>query len=264
MFQVPTNCPSCGFELEMDGGYLKCCGPTCPAQVVGSLNRWVGKLRILNIGNALIQALVDAGRVSDISGLYRLEESWLREFEIDGRKVGGNARRVVASLNAARDIPVDMFVGSLGIPLCGRKMVSILVDAGYDDLSKLAKVTTAQMEAVPGFGAERARSFRAGFDACRSLMLQIMASGVDVIAPVRAVATGDAMAGQAVCFTGVRDKEASAAIVDQGGKIASGVSKNTTLLVAKNPASTSGKAKKARALGIEIISQAEMRSRLGL
>jgi NAD-dependent DNA ligase len=65
-----------------------------------------------------------------------------------------------------------------------------------------------------------------------------------------------------VCFTGVRDKALEASIAAAGGSIKSSVSKNVTILVCKDPSSTSGKAQKARSLGIEVIGLEDMRQRV--
>ena len=269
-FTTPTSCPTCGYTLEMckgltgaEGEYLMCYGPDCGARVIGMILRWVEKVNILHLGEALVRALVEAGVISDIAGLYGLDETELANFEIDGRRFGGNAKRVIASLNNSRTMPVDLFVGSLGINLVGRKMVSLLVDAGYDDLNKLASVTEAEMASVPGFGAGRAAAFRAGFEERKPLMLHILASGVQIIKPVKVAATGSSMTGQAVCMTNFRDADMAAKIVAEGGRIASGVSRNTTLLVNGKPAKTTGKVKNALDLGVEILTVDEMWTRLG-
>ena len=62
---------------------------------------------------------------------------------------------------------------------------------------------------------------------------------------------------QKICFTGFRNKEWEAIVEENGGEIASGVTKNTTILVTKDTTSTGSKITKAQALGIEIISQEE-------
>ena len=69
---------------------------------------------------------------------------------------------------------------------------------------------------------------------------------------------GDGLAGEKICMSGFRDKDMAAAIEAQGGTVQSGVSGKTTLLVTKDPNSTTGKPKKARELGIKIISIEEM------
>ena len=62
---------------------------------------------------------------------------------------------------------------------------------------------------------------------------------------------------------GVVTAAMSEAIEEQGGAVKSGVSKNLNILVCKDPNSTSGKAVKARKLGVEIITPDEMWNRLG-
>jgi len=70
------------------------------------------------------------------------------------------------------------------------------------------------------------------------------------------------LAGVSVCMTGFRDAAMEAAIVAAGGIVASGVSKHLGLLVAKDPRTASGKAQKARELGIPVLGIAEMNARL--
>jgi len=228
------------------------------------MKRWISKTGVLHFGDGLLSCVVDADLAGTIGDLYRLKEADVAALSDDGRRVGGRAKRALDSLAGKRELTLDYFVGSLGIPLVGRKMTLLLMEGGIDTLSKMGKATPEEMAAVPGFGPERAASFREGFDKRKGLMVDILAAGVQITEPVVVAVTGSGMAGEAVCFTGVRDQEAEAAIIAQGGTIASGVSKNTTLLVAKDPSSTSGKAKKARELGLAILDQAGMRARLGL
>jgi DNA ligase (NAD+) len=262
-FTTPTECPKCAHPLETEGAYLVCNGLNCSSQVLGSILRWIGKLNILNFGGAQVRALIEAGLVNTIPDLYRLTEQQIRDCEMDGRKIGGNAKRILASLEKSKELTLAQMVGSLGIPLCGRKMVSLLVDAGIDSLSKMASSSISDLEAVPGFGSGRAEAFRKGFDERRELIVHIIAVGVQIKQPELVEVTGSALAGDRVCFTGVRDKDAEAAIVAQGGEIASGVSKTTTILVCKDPSSNTGKAKKARTLGLDIITLDELWVRLG-
>ena len=262
-FFIPGSCPACDSNLEMHGEYLVCRSEDCPAQTLGALKRWVSKVGVLHFGEALLTAVVDAGMVETIPDLYRLDADAVGALEVDGRRVGGSAKRALDSLHAKKDLPLDLLVGSLGIPLVGRKMARLLVDAGINNLDLMASATEDQMAAIAGFGPGRAKSFREGFDARKDLIEGILAAGVTLAAPVVVEQTSDVMAGQAVCFSGVRDKDAEAAIVAAGGRIASGVSKNTTLLVLKDVASASSKAKKARDLGIEVIGIDDLWSRLG-
>ena len=70
------------------------------------------------------------------------------------------------------------------------------------------------------------------------------------------------LSGQTFVFTGFRSKELEKQIAEQGGKMGSSVSKNTSYLVADDPSSTSGKAAKARENGVNIISVDQLKELL--
>ncbi len=265
-FNPPDGCPSCGGSLCFEGEYLTCPSDDCPAQKTGDIRRWVRKLGILHLGRKLVDALCEAGMVHTIPDLYQLRsrQAEIENLMLEGRRVGRAAQRALDELDRKREITLDLFVGSLGIPLIGRKMILLLVQNGFDDLDKMSKASVSQLAAVPGFGQNKAVAFRKGFDGRKDLISSILESGVSIVQAEDPEILGDSMSGQAVCFTGVRDKEAEAAIVAQGGTVVKGVSKNTTLLVCKDVGSSSSKAKKARTLGIEIIDRDTIRSRVGL
>jgi len=265
-FLRPVDCPHCATRLETVGEYLLCPNSDgCGAQTIGAMRRWIKKVGVLHFGDALLTAVVEAGLASSIGDLYALTAAEVGNLMLDGRRVGGAADRALASLHSHKELDLATFVGSLGIDLCGRRMVKKLVDAGFTDLSALASAPVAKLAAVPGFGEGKAKAFRAGFDARRNAIIGILANGVKIkphVAPV--VSAGGALSGVAVCFTGVRDKALEAAIVAAGGRVASSVSKNVTILVAKDVHSTSGKTKKARSIGVEIITLSDMRTRAGM
>jgi DNA ligase (NAD+) len=262
--ETPHECPECHTLLTMNGEYLCCPNDTdCPAQTLGAMRRWIKKVGVLHFGDAMLKAVVDAGMVSTIPDLYWLDATKVAALDMDGRRVGGAAVRALHSLNSLKTLPLETYVGSLGIDLCGRRMVRKLVAAGMTDLNALATATVQELSAVPGFGQDKAEAFREGFDARREIIIGLHAVSVTP-APYEAPAapTGSTLAGQAVCFTGVRDKALEASIAAAGGLIKSSVSKNVTILVCKDPSSTSGKAQKARNLGIEVIGLDEMRQRV--
>ena len=64
---------------------------------------------------------------------------------------------------------------------------------------------------------------------------------------------GSSLSNLSVCFTGVRDAELQKHIEDNGGKVVSGVSKNTTHLVVDDLNTSSSKAKKAKELNIKLL-----------
>ena len=262
-FEAPTVCPVCAAPCEMQGEYLVCLGFDCPAQILGGITRWLGKVGVLHFGDSMVAAAVEAGILNSLGDLYRVTEQQLSDLYMDGRKVGGAARRAYESLHACKEMPVETFLGSLGINLCGRRMVGMLVEAGFDDLEKLRAASLFDLSVVPGFGPVKAVAFHYGLQEKKEVIEDLLAAGVVIKKPeAKKAPSGSRMKGVSVCFTGVRDAALEARIVEEGGEIKSGVSRGLTLLVCKDPNSTSSKSQKARELGTEVISLQDMRSRV--
>jgi len=243
----------------MEGEFLVCPNEdTCPAQVAGAIKTWVRKIGLKGVGTTLIDTLCEQGILKDAADLYTLDKGELADVLMDGRRVGGTADTVVDELHDKKDLALHVFVGSLNIPLCSRSTCKTIVDAGFDTLEKMDDATVAQIEAIPGMGHGRAMSFVSGLASKAEVITRLLNNGVAIKAP----ATG-AMKGLNVCMTGFRDSDMGDAIEDQGGTLKGSVSKNTNILVAQDPKSNSGKAKKARQYGVEILSPDEMWDRLG-
>lgn len=261
-FVPPTQCPACYSPLIMKGEYLLCRSEDCPAQILGGVTRWLGNTGVLHFGGAMAEAAIEAGLIECLGDLYRISEAQLADLEMEGRKVGGAARRAYANLQASKEVSLTDMVGSLGIDLCGRRIVEMLVDAGFNSLEKLGGASLADLEGVRGLGVVKAKAFKDGFEAKKPVILDLLAAGVTVKKPEVIKPTGAKMAGISVCFTGVRDAALEAAIVAEGGEIKSGVSKGLSILVCKDPGSASSKSQKARELGTEVVSLQDMWARV--
>lgn len=257
---VPTQCPSCDSKLSMDGAYLVCTNhDACPAQQSGAIKRWVKKLDIKGWGNAIIESLCESGMVENIADLYKLSVDQLAEHSIGGKRVGkSKAQTVLKNLHAKKVLPLGDFVGSIGIDMWGRSMCQLLVDAGYDTLDKMEVASVHDLAAVSGVGDIMARAFVEGFRHYGSSMAAILIAGVEIKAPV----VGGSLEGKSFCFTGIRNRELEDRIKDAGGAVKSGVGRGLSFLVAKNPKSTSGKAKKASDYGVPVIGLADVEDML--
>lgn len=265
-FHPPVHCPECQAALIMKGEYLICPNSDgCPAQVSGAIKRWITKVGILHFGDTLVEMLCETGKIETIADLYELDPKDVAQMGMGGRMVGGTAAKAFSNLHAAKTIPLHVFVGSLGIELIGRSMAKTIADAGFDTLNKMSKATPAQIAAIPGVGQTKADAFCDGF---WDLLDRGTITGLLKHITVAAKATGG-LSNMSVCFTDIRDKQAEREIEAQGGTVKGSVSKDLTILVAKDPINgTSSKAQTARkyqAAGqaIEIISLDEMWDRLG-
>jgi DNA ligase (NAD+) len=241
----------------MDGEYLVCPNVDCPAQISGSIKIWVTKLGLKGWGSSIIDTLCDQGVINDAADLYELDQGLLEDIQMDGRKVGATAGIILNELHSKKTISLHVFVGSLGIPLCGRSTAKTIVDAGYDTLEKFLDMTATQIASIPGMGQGRAQSLYQGLRDKRDVINRLLQNGVVIQPPAQGF-----LKGLSVCMTGFRDADMARAIEAAGGTIKDSVSKDLAILVAKDPKSTSGKPQKARKYGVEIIGVEEMWERL--
>lgn len=252
---VPLACPSCLSPTSQNGEYLVCTNPVCPAQVSGAIKRWVQKLDVKDFGDTLIDALCASGMVRTVADLYSLDIERVAKLTFESGRVCGltTARLALKNLDAKRELPIDVLVGSMGIPLWGRSMVKLLVEAGFDSLDKLRNAKLERLSDVPGVGPTRALAFVNGVSACWNVLMDLLAAGVTVAKPP----TGR-LKGTTMCMTGFRDGALVAAFEAAGGSVKGSVGRGLTYLVAIDPSVESGKLDKARRLGTSVVSRDDM------
>lgn len=255
----PTACPCCHGATTQDGEYLVCRNDDCAAQVTGAIRRWVSKIGVLHFGDALIEAMVDSGLVSDVADLYTVDPAKVALLEMDGRRVGGAADRAFASLRDKMTLPLHTFLGSLGLsPLIGRSMVQTIMDGGFHTLADMRAAYPAQIGNIAGVGPTKAVAFVTGLKAKEALIDKLLASGVSI-----KTATGG-LVGQTFCLTGFRDATLAQAIEAQGGTVKDSASKGLTYLVALDPNGNSTKLQAARKNGTLVIGKADAYKLAGL
>lgn len=155
------------------------------------------------------------------------------------------------------EIPLYVLMGShhaFGRGVGVRKMKK-LYEAFNGDMSKCASIS--QIVAVDGFEEKTARKIQAGYEPFLDFLRQV--NHIVTIAPFVAKKQGH-LTGKTFVFTGFRSKELEDKIVEAGGTMGSSVSSKTTYLVTAEPNSTSGKAVKARDLGVTVIGQDELKA----
>lgn len=251
--KAPKHCPECHGATQFDGENLVCTNTAvCPAQIKGRIKNWIKELNLLEWGDTLVEKLVDSGKVSDVSDLYLLKVDDIANLDRLGEKT---AKKVLEILDANKEVPLEVFLGALSIPMIGQSTIKAIMNAGCDSLEKFGQLGSAQFEQVPGVGPTKAKSLADGLAANQKLILRILDNGVKI--KVRATGT---LTGKSVCFTGsmqtkrpVLEKMAA----DAGADVKGSVGKGLTYLVIADPNSTSSKAVAARKLGTTLISEDE-------
>jgi DNA ligase (NAD+) len=268
LVELPARCPICESPVARDDdrAVARCSGGLlCLAQRRETLRHFASRraLDIQGLGEKVIDQLVDRDLVRAPADIFRLTVSQLAELDRMGEK---SAEKLVAAIARSRMTTLPRFLYALGIRDVGEATAAALA-THFGDLPPLRCAGEDEFQAVPDIGSVVARHLVEFFGNASSARMvdELLAAGLSWPPVVRAApeASGP-LAGETVVVTGAlgdmsRD-EAHARIRAAGGKVASSISRNTTLLVAGEKAGS--KLAKAQALGIAIIGVEEFLSRL--
>lgn len=249
--QSPRHCPECKHIVTLVGENLMCHNTlSCPAQVVGRIKNWVKDLNILEWGDTLVEKLVQSGKVTTVADLYKLTVADLSSIDRMGQK---SAQKCYDLLWESADVPLEIFIGGLSIPMIGSSTIKLIMNAGCDTLEKFGQLGAIQFESVPGVGPVKARSLADGLVANQKVVLDLLANGVTIKGITQGKLTGTRIAITGSTKTKRADLEKF--IIDNGGENKTSVGKLCTHLVIADVNSTSAKAVMARKLGIKLIDE---------
>jgi DNA ligase (NAD+) len=265
-YHLPTHCPVCGFDVDHPEGeaMARCTNATCPAQRRERVRHFCsrGAMDIEGIGDVLAFALVDAGLVDDVSGLYHLDAERLATLPRMGEKTIANVLHNIAG-SKSRGLARLLF--ALGIRMVGSQNAAILA-GDFGSMEALMAASEAELMQSEGIGAQIAASVVLFFaqEPNRAMIERLRAAGVDLTAPKRERTPAGPLAGLTLVLTGtlpaLTREEATELIVAAGGKVSSAVSKKTSYVVAGDEAGT--KLAKAEALGIAVLDEDGLRALL--
>lgn len=253
---IPTDCPVCGSKAVREEGEAvrRCVNASCPAQVKERLAHFCSRdaMDIEGVGPALIDQLVDAGLVKDVSDLYGLKETDLLTLEGVGEK---SAKNVLDAVKASADKDLSRVLHALGTRHVGRTTASLLADR-FGSMDELMAADLDELSRVEGVGsvvAQSVRDFMAD-EGNRALLSRLAKAGLRMEASRR---TDGPLKGKTFLFTGemrsMSRADAGAAVESLGGRVGSSVTKATDyVVVGQDPGS---KAEKARKLGKTMLDE---------
>ncbi len=276
-FEFPTNCPACGALAVRDEGEVdwRCGGGlTCEAQAVERLRHFVSRnaFDIEGLGEKQISAFHDAGVVEEPAHIFRLQERIeekdrkpLRDWEGWGETSAAN---LFAAIEERRGIALDRLIYSLGIRHVGQGNAKLLARRYETKENFEAAVFGDSLEElldVDGIGGKVAKALLAFFaDDHNKSVWTALVKELQVQDMARAAATSP-VAGQTLVFTGTLEMtsraEAKARAEAMGAKVSGSVSAKTDMVIAG--AAAGSKLKKAQALGVKVIDEAEWLALIG-
>ncbi len=265
-FAAPRTCPECGTAVvRLDGEVaVRCPNERCPARHLEELIHFTarGAMDIRGLSEQRVRQLLEAGLISDPATLYALTEDVLAPLPRLGEK---SAQQLVTAIAASKAQPLSRLLFGLGIPDVGEETAKLLARR-FGTVNALRDASTEEVEGIHGVGPSIAASVVRWFAAAenRALLKALAAHGVNTTEPLRAEAEG-ALLGKKIVITGTLPSlgrsEAKELVEGAGGKVTDSVSKNTDFVVVG--ADAGSKLDKAKALGVEVIDEAELLRRIG-
>ncbi len=279
-FTVPKKCPVCGKPtrvVESDTGTktLVCTNEACPARELRKIMRFVSKdgLDIDGLAGETLAKFINCGWIKSPVDVYRLGQHWddIAALEGFGARSADNVRDAIEKARTRSGVQILV---ALSIPLCGRDVAKRLLGA-YSIEELFAKGEEAAKKPdgadafahIDGIGPGKSAAFVAWCGDTRNIAL-VNDLLSEVTPLVEKVPAGGRCQGVTFVITGdvhtFKNRDAFKAYVEsQGGKVSGSVSGKTNFLVNNDAASTSGKNKKAKDLGIPIITEDEFIARFG-
>lgn len=255
IFRIPEACPTCGGPVEEDGSFLFCRSKSCPAKLSGSVKVWVSRLGLLHWGDSLIDTLTDQNNpsVTTLADLYRLSIDDIAMCS-SGLKF---AKKCYDTLHANKRIKLELLLSALNIPNLGFSTASDIVQAGFTTIDSVLSMTEEDLKKVPNIGPVTASQVYSGLQD-KSELIRELSKVVSVIGPI-----SGPLSKMSFCITGsttVPRKLLQKRIMDAGGTVKESVVSGLTYLVTNEDLSsfTSSKAKKAKSLGIKIMSESDL------
>jgi DNA ligase (NAD+) len=256
-FVLPSQCPACGAAVARQGAYHLCSnGLSCPAQLAGHIQHFAsrGAMDITGLGEKTVRQLLGAGLVKDLADIYQLTPIDLASLEGFAEK---SIQNLIDAIERSKRPRLDRFLFALGIEHVGDTVARLLADH-HGALAPLLDANEEELEAIHGIGPEVAAAVRTFFAGARNRQVlgRLERAGVRPVHE-RKPRGAQPLAGKTVVFTGGLERltrpEAAKKAEIAGARVASGISRKVTLVVAGPGAGS--KLEEAQKLGIEVIDE---------
>lgn len=264
---IPEHCPVCGGATEIrkvsNARALYCTNPACQAKQLKSYALFVSRdaLNIDGLSEATLEKLIARGFIHDYTDLFHLDryQEEIQAMEGFGEK---SYQKLIGSVEKARETTLPRLLYGLGIANIGLANAKLICkEIGYDT-GKLTRLTAEELGAIDGVGGVIAGSYVDYFaDENHRAVYEALLRELHI---PEEKSTGEAQIfeGKSFVITGnvrhfANRNEVKALIEAKGGKVTGSVSSKTDYLINNNAESSSSKNKKAKELGIPIISEEE-------
>ncbi len=262
---IPKSCPVCGGATEIrnvnDVKALYCVNPDCQAKKIKSFALFVSRdaLNIDGLSEMTLEKFIAAGFIREFADIFHLEryKEPITEMEGFGEKSYENLETAVKAASHTTLPRLIFGLGIAGIGLANAKMICRHFDY---ELSAMRAADTEELCAIDGIGQVLGEAWVNYFknDKNNEILDRLL---LELTFEEKPQPEGEQpFMGKTFVITGslshfANRKELQERIESLGGKAAGSVSAKTSYLINNNVTSNSSKNKKARELGIPILSE---------
>ena len=264
----PSTCPICGGKTEIvkdnDTEVLMCSNSNCKGKLLGKLSAFVSrnKMNIDGLSEETLSKFIARGWLTCFSDIYKLKDYYIHMINMSGfgRK---SIDKLIDSIEKSRSVELNRFIAALSIPGVGDSTAKdISKHCEYDfDTFVLKLIDKYNWSVIDGIGEKTSQQINEWID--DSGNREDFRKLLQTIIPVNLNTnnnTDQNLAGKNFVVTGdvtqfKNRKELQKFIESKGGKVTGSVTSKTNWLINNDVESTSSKNKKARELGIPIISE---------
>lgn len=264
---LPETCPACdyGVELKSDLGVetLFCSNRLCPAKRIKSFSLFVSRdaMNIENLSEATLEKFIGMGLIKTLPDIFYLKNyrAEITSMEGFGEKSFDN---LVNAVEKSKKVTVAKFIYALGISGIGVANGKLIARHFDNNWEKIQNASAEELMQIDGIGEVVANAFVDFLhDDENKKSVEKLLDIVEFDVEPQGLTDGD-LRGKTFVITGnvhiyKNRNELKSAIEANGGKVTGSVSSNTDFLINNDIDSASSKNKKAKELGIPIISEDE-------
>ena len=267
---IPEACPVCGGQTEVrqlnDVKSLYCTNPDCQAKKIKSFTLFTSRdaLNIAGLSEATLEKFIGVGMIHEYADIFHLDRHQEEIVEMDGFGQKSYDNLIEAAEKASHTTLPRMVYG-LGVAGIGLANAKMICRHFKNDFEAMRHATMEELVEIDGIGEVLAQAWTAFFsDGKNNAIVDHLLAELTFEAGDEESSEGadEAFAGMNFVITGSLEhfknrKELQELIERRGGKVTGSVTSKTNYLINNDVASSSSKNKKARELGVPILSEEE-------
>ncbi|MBQ5734754.1 MAG: NAD-dependent DNA ligase LigA [Lachnospiraceae bacterium] len=262
---IPDKCPVCGEKTQIrdvnDVKSLYCLNKECPAKHIKSFAHFVSRdaMNIDGLSEATLEKFIDNGFIREFADIYHIDRYEEQILTMDGFGMR-SYENLLAAINNSRKTYLFKFIYSLGIENIGLSNSKMICREYDDDLTKIMNAEVDELVTIDGVGEVIAKTFSDYFkDANNIRKINELLKEI-VFEKDEKNDSSDILKDKVFVITGslngyANRNEMKDLIEKLGGKVTGSVTGKTSYLINNDVTSSSSKNKKAKELGVPIISE---------